>query len=89
VPPDGADADTLTRTAMQAVASLAKANRTPVGVPNISAQPKRSNGDDGGVSPLLTFGLPVALIALAAAAAALRGRRREDDDEQDDPPDGE
>lgn len=76
LPPDGADGDALTRTAMQAVAALTKANGTPVAVPRVEAAPKRDEG--GGVSPVLTFGLPVLLVGLAALGAMVRGRSRED-----------
>jgi hypothetical protein len=75
--PSGAKADDLARTAMDAVAALAKANHTPVAVPKVAAGAKRG----GGTSPLLTFGLPVVLVLLAVVGATVRGRRRDDDDE--------
>jgi hypothetical protein len=82
LPPDGADGDALTRTAMRAVASLTKANGTPVAVPEVKATAKRN--DDGGTSPLITFGLPVLVVALAALGAMLRGRGAEDEEDDAD-----
>ncbi len=75
VPPD-AKADDLARTAMQAVAALSKANGTPVSAPDVAEGKKRG----GGTSPLLTFGLPVALVLLAAGIAAARSGRGDDDE---------
>lgn len=83
ITPPGGDADALTRTAMRAVAALSRANGTPVAVPEVKAAPQR---DDGGTSPLITFGLPVLLVALVAGVAATRGRRRPADAAS---PDGE
>ncbi len=69
--PSDADGETLARTAMQAVSELAKANGTPVAVPDVEAGGERG----GGTSPLLTFGLPVLLVLLAVGIATVRGRR--------------
>ncbi len=82
IAPDGTDGDSLTRTAISAVAALTKANGTPVPAPQIEAAPKRDQ--DEGTSPLLTFGLPVLLVALVAGVAAVRSRRLDEDDEDDD-----
>lgn len=74
-------ADALARAAMQAVGALTKANGTPVPVPAVALEQGRAGdgpGDGGdGVSPLLVFGLPVALVALLAGLAAARDRRRD------------
>jgi hypothetical protein len=65
---------------MQAVRRLTVAAGKPVALPAIAAQPaSTSGGGGGGTSPLLVFGLPVALVVAAAALAALRGRGREDE----------
>ncbi|MCW3016313.1 MAG: hypothetical protein JWO02_3405 [Solirubrobacterales bacterium] len=72
-----AGADGLARAAMEAVGALTAANGTPVAVPQVAAESGRSAGahSGGGTSPLLVFGLPVALVALVAGVAALRGRK--------------
>jgi hypothetical protein len=76
-----AGADGLARAAMAAVGALTAANGTPVPVPRVAAQSGRSAGAHagGGTSPLLVFGLPVALVALVAGIAARRGRGPEAD----------
>jgi hypothetical protein len=88
-PDPDAGAEGLARTAMQAVARLAKANGTPVAVPHVAATAAGSSSgggaDSGGVSPLLTFGLPVALVLLGAGGAALRNRSRAEEEEEDVP----
>jgi hypothetical protein len=81
-----AGADGLARAAMQAVGALTAANGTPVPVPRLASESGRSAGarGGGGTSPLLVFGLPVALVALGAGIAALRGRRPEDEEADTD-----
>jgi hypothetical protein len=74
--PSDPKADDLARTAMAAVGALAKANGTPVAVPQVKAGGKRGGG---GTSPLITFGLPVLLVLGAVGVATVRGRG--DDDE--------
>jgi hypothetical protein len=88
-PDPNGGAEDLARTAMQAVARLARANGTPVAVPRVAAtaQGSSSGGDSGGVSPLVTFGLPVLLVVLGAGGAALRNRARAEEDEDDEPAD--
>lgn len=86
----GAGADGLARAAMLAVGRLTKANGTPVPVPAVANEKGRSAGKrgGGGASPLLVFGLPVALVAIVGGIAALRGRGRTDDEDEDEDEDG-
>jgi len=79
--PSAAKADDLARTAMRAIAALSEANGTPVAAPDVAGGEKR----DGGTSPLLTFGLPVALVLLAAGVAAIRSRGKDHDPDAEDP----
>jgi hypothetical protein len=75
--PSDPKADDLARTAMDAVSALAKANGTPVPLPQVKAGAKRGGG---GTSPVLTFGLPVLLVLAAVGVATVRGRRDDDDE---------
>jgi hypothetical protein len=58
----------LARSAILAVQRIARANGTPISVGPLSPATARSGG---GTSPLITFGGPAILVALAVAAAAL------------------
>jgi hypothetical protein len=92
-PEPAAGADGLARAAMLAVGRLTAANGTPVPVPAVARESGRATGKrDGGTSPLLIFGGPVLLVALAVGVAALRGRGRVDDEDPDgdgDDPEGD
>jgi hypothetical protein len=75
-PPKSANGDDLGRAAVGAIVKLSKAAGHPVPAPKL---PKGSgSGGGGGTSPLIVFGVPVALLALGGALAALR--RRQDAD---------
>jgi hypothetical protein len=75
-PPKSAQGEDLGRAAVGAIVKLSKAAGHPVPTPTI---PKASSGGGGGsTSPLLVFGVPVALLAIGGALAALR--RRQDAD---------
>jgi hypothetical protein len=75
-PPKSAGGEDLGRAAVGAIVKLSKAAGHPVPAPKL---PKASAGDSGsGTSPLIVFGVPVALLALGGALAALR--RRQDAD---------
>jgi hypothetical protein len=75
-PPKSAKGDDLGRAAVGAIVKLSKAAGHPVAAPKL---PKASaGGAGGGTSPLIVFGVPVALLALGGVLAALR--RRQDGD---------
>jgi hypothetical protein len=75
-PPKSAGGEDLGRAAVAAIVKLSKAAGHPVAAPKL---PKASaGGGGGGTSPLIVFGVPVALLALGGALAALR--RRQDAD---------
>jgi hypothetical protein len=74
-PPKSAGGEDLGRAAVGAIVKLSKAAGHPVPAPKI---PTASGGDGGDTSPLLVFGVPVALLALGGLLAALR--RRQDTD---------
>jgi len=79
-PDPSGDSDSLVRTAMQAVRRLTVAAGKPVALPAIASRPApKAGGGGGGTSPLLVFGLPVALVVAAAALAAARGRARDEE----------
>ena len=71
----------LVAAAIQAVPKMATASGHPVASVPVPAVSKGQRA--GGTSPLLVFGAPVLLVALAALVAALR-RRGEDDDDGDE-----
>jgi hypothetical protein len=71
-PPKSAQGEDLGRAAVTAIVKLSKAAGHPVPTPQI---PKASGGGGGDTSPLLVFGVPVALLALGGALAALRRRQ--------------
>jgi hypothetical protein len=75
-PPKSAAGGDLGRAALAAIVKLSKADGHPVPAPTL---PKASSGGGGGsTSPLIVFGVPVALLAIGGALAALR--RRQDAD---------
>lgn len=71
--------DGLARTALVALGKLTAADGKPVPVPYV---PETKKAGKSSTSPVLVFGVPVLLVALAAAAAARRSRRREDDESE-------
>lgn len=77
VPSDGG-ADRLAQTALVALGKLTVAAGKPVPVPHVASSSGGSGKGGSKTSPLIVFGVPVALVALAAALAAARGRRNED-----------
>lgn len=83
-PEPGAGGDGLARAAMLAVGRLTAANGTPVPVPAVARGTGRAGGKrDSSTSPLIIFGVPVLLVALAAGIAAARGRRAEDAEDEE------
>ena len=73
VPPKSASGEDLGRGAVAAIVKLSEAAGRPVPAPKL---PKASSGGGGGsTSPLLVFGVPVALLALGGALMALRRRQ--------------
>lgn len=74
-------ANGLARAAIEAVPKLATASGHPVPATKL---PPGAAKDDGGTSPLIVFGAPVALVALAALVVGLRRRRADDRDEDDE-----
>jgi hypothetical protein len=71
-PPKSANGEDLGRAAVTAIVKLSEAAGHPVPTPKL---PKASGGGGGGTSPLLVFGVPVALLALGGLLAALRRRQ--------------
>jgi hypothetical protein len=72
-PPKSAGGEDLGRAAVGAILKLSKAAGHPVPAPKL---PKPSaGGGGGGTSPLIVFGVPVALLALGGVLAALRRRQ--------------
>jgi hypothetical protein len=61
-----------------AIVKLSKADGHPVPVPKIPTASSAGGGGGGSTSPLIVFGVPVALLAIGGALAALR--RRQDAD---------
>jgi hypothetical protein len=74
--PKSAQGQDLGRAAVGAIVKLAKAAGHPVPAPKIPTA--SGGGSGGGTSPLIVFGVPVALLALGGLLAALR--RRQDAD---------
>jgi hypothetical protein len=72
-PPKSASGEDLGRAAVTAIVKLSEAAGHPVPTPKL---PKESGGGGGGgTSPLLVFGVPVALLAIGGVLAAIRRRQ--------------
>jgi hypothetical protein len=69
-------ANGLARSAILAVVALAQASGKPISVRGI---PSATATSKGGVSPLITFGAPVALLLVVVIVVSLRRRRTPDD----------
>lgn len=70
------ESDGLVRALIEAIPKMATASGRPVAPTRL---PPESDGNGGGrVSPVIVFGAPVALVALAALAVGLRRRGRGD-----------
>lgn len=76
------NSDELARAVIEAIPKMATASGHPVAATKLPAGAGRSGG--GGASPLIVFGAPVALVALAALVVGLRRRRGEDDEASPD-----
>ena len=71
-PPKSANGEDLGRAAVKAIVKLSEAAGHPVPTPKL---PAATGGGGGGTSPLIVFGVPVALLALGGALAAIRRRQ--------------
>jgi hypothetical protein len=71
-PPKSANGDDLGRAAIAAIVKLSAAAGHPVPAPKV---PSAGGGGGGSTSPLIVFGVPVALLALGGVLAALRRRQ--------------
>jgi hypothetical protein len=71
-PPKSAGGEDLGRSAVAAIVKLSAAAGHPVPTPKV---PAAGGGGGGGTSPLIVFGVPVALLALGGVLAALRRRQ--------------
>jgi hypothetical protein len=71
-PPKSADGKDLGRSAVTAIVKLSAAAGHPVPTPKL---PTTGGGGGGGTSPLIVFGVPVALLALGGVLMALRRRQ--------------
>jgi hypothetical protein len=71
-PPKSAGGEDLGRSAVAAIVKLSAAAGHPVPAPKV---PTAGGGGGGGTSPLIVFGVPVALLALGGVLAALRRRQ--------------
>jgi hypothetical protein len=71
-PPKSAGGQDLGRSAVTAIVKLSAAAGHPVPAPKL---PTTGGGGGGGTSPLIVFGVPVALLALGGVLAALRRRQ--------------
>ncbi len=71
-PPKSANGEDLGHSAVAAIVKLSAAAGHPVPTPKL---PKAGGGGGGGTSPLIVFGVPVALLALGGVLAALRRRQ--------------
>jgi hypothetical protein len=70
-PPKSADGTELGRAAVTAIVKLSAAAGHPVPAPKLPG----AGGGGGGTSPLIVFGVPVALLALGGVLATLRRRQ--------------
>ena len=71
-PPKSAGGEDMGRSAVAAIVKLSAAAGHPVPAPKV---PTAGGGGGGGTSPLIVFGVPVALLALGGVLAALRRRQ--------------
>jgi hypothetical protein len=71
-PPKSASGEDLGRSAIGAIVKLSAAAGHPVPQPKL---PASGGGGGGSTSPLIIFGVPVALLALGGVLAALRRRQ--------------
>jgi hypothetical protein len=71
-PPKSASGEDLGRSAIAAIVKLSAAAGHPVPAPKV---PSAGRGGGGSTSPLIVFGVPVALLALGGVLAALRRRQ--------------
>src|SRR3954447_16408597 len=71
-PPKSAKGTDLGRSAIAAIVKLSAAAGHPVPAPKL---PSSGGGGGGSTSPLIVFGVPVALLALGGVLAALRCRQ--------------
>lgn len=71
-PPKSAAGNDLGRSAVAAIVKLSAAAGHPVPAPKL---PDAGGGGGGGTSPLIVFGVPVALLALGGLLAAIRRRQ--------------
>jgi hypothetical protein len=78
VRPKSAAGEDLGRAAVGAILKLSKADGHPVTAPKLPKASSAGGGGGGSTSPLIVFGVPVALLAIGGALAALR--RRQDAD---------
>jgi len=74
--------DGLVAAAIEAVPKMATASGHPVAAVPVPSGAKDQKAG-GGTSPLIVFGAPVILVALAALVAALRRRGEGEDEDQD------
>src|SRR4051812_3721998 len=73
-PPKSAQGEDLGRAAVGAIVKLSKAAGHPVPAPKLPA-PSASDGGGNNASPLIVFGVPVALLALGGLLFGLRRRQ--------------
>ena len=71
-PPKSGSGEDLGRSAIAAIVKLSAAAGHPVPTPKL---PAAKGGGGGSTSPLIVFGVPVALLALGGVLAALRRRQ--------------
>jgi hypothetical protein len=79
--------DALVRAVIEAIPKMATASGRPM--PPTRLPPESAGKGGGGASPLIVFGAPVALVALAALAVALRRRGGADDADAEEAEPGE
>lgn len=79
--------DGLVRAAIQAIPKMATASGHPIPQTKLPREGAAKSGG-GGTSPLIVFGAPVVLVALAALLVGLRRRGLDDEDEPAAPGEG-